>query len=48
MIEVEVLRELLSSGADLSTILIVVWMFKQDKRILYLEIKTGLRKLTGN
>lgn len=44
--ELEILRELLASGADLSTILIVVWMFKQDKRILMLELKTGLRKLT--
>lgn len=45
--ELEIIKELLSSGADLSTILIVVWMFKQDKRILFLEIKTGLRKLAG-
>lgn len=47
MIEMELLKEILSSGADLSTILIVVWMFRQDKRILFLELKTGIRKLVG-
>lgn len=46
--EFDILRELLSSGADLSLIVIAVWMLKQDKRILILEIKTGIRKLTHN
>lgn len=43
--ELHLLQELLSSGADGATIILAVLLFKVERRTHNLEIYTGLKKL---
>lgn len=38
------LEKLLQAGGDLSTIALVLWFFKQDRRIYALEVFTGFKR----
>ncbi len=40
----EVLQQFLSTGADASTIAVCIGLWRLDKRVTFLEFKTGVRR----